>query len=220
MHTRNQRNRIIALALSTLLIGGCLSKEEPAGNVNTPDPGPGNQAPTISGSPRTAVTMGNAYSFTPSASDPDGDPLTFSIQNRPQWATFDTQTGELSGETSMGDIGSYAGIVISVSDGQASDSLPQFSIEVNQVAMGSATLSWAAPTQNEDGTPLTDLAGYRIHYGVSQGSYPNKITIDNPGITTYVVDNLTPDTYYFVATAFNTSGIESDYSNLATKTVN
>ncbi len=65
-----------------------------------------------------------------------------------------------------------------------------------------------------------DLAGFKICYGTSPSNYPNEITIDNPGITTHVVDNLTPNTWYFVSTAFNSSGVESDVSNVATKTIN
>jgi Fibronectin type III domain len=91
---------------------------------------------------------------------------------------------------------------------------------VNQVSLGSATLNWIPPTQNTDGSALTDLAGYRIYYSTSPGNYPNQITINNPGITTYVVDNLTPNTWYFVSTSFNSSGMESDFSNVATRTIN
>ena len=65
-----------------------------------------------------------------------------------------------------------------------------------------------------------DLAGYKIYYGVSQGSYSTSIRIDNPGIATFVVENLTPTTYYFVATAFNASGVESAFSGEAIKVVN
>src|SRR5690606_18051920 len=56
-----------------------------------------NSPPTISGTPATSVEEGSAYSFTPTASDPDGDALTFTIQNRPAWAAFDPATGRLSG---------------------------------------------------------------------------------------------------------------------------
>ncbi|WP_405241479.1 putative Ig domain-containing protein [Lentisalinibacter salinarum] len=178
-----------------------------------------NSAPVISGSPAKAVTEGTQYSFTPSASDPDGDSLSFSITNKPAWAAFDAATGRLSGTPQAGDVGTYADIVISVSDGQASASLGAFSITVEAIAMGSVTLSWSPPTENTDGTALTDLAGYRIYWGTTSGSYPNSVTIDNPGVTTYVVENLVPDTYEFVATSYNTSGVESDYSAPATKTV-
>ena len=81
------------------------------------------------------------------------------------------------------------------------------------------TLDWTPPTQNEDGSTLTDLAGYFIYYGESSGSYPNRIRIDNPSISTYVVENLLPRTYYIVATSFNSTGIESRYSGEAVKTV-
>jgi len=178
-----------------------------------------NSAPTISGTPAKAVTEGSQYTFTPGASDPDGDSLSFSITNKPAWAAFDTGTGRLFGTPQAGDVGTYADIVISVSDGQATASLGAFAITVEAIAMGSVTLSWSPPTENTDGTTLTDLAGYRIYWGTTSGSYPNSVTIDNPGLTTYVVENLTPGTYEFVATSYNTSGVESDYSAPATKTV-
>jgi hypothetical protein len=179
-----------------------------------------NAAPAISGTPSSSVTAGTAYSFTPTASDPDGDTLTFSIQNMPPWAQFNTASGALSGTPQAGDAGSYANISISVSDGNLGNTLPEFTITVNQVSLGSVTLNWTPPTQNTDGSVLTDLAGFKIYYGTSPDNYPNEITIDNPGITTFVVDNLTPDTWYFVSTAFNASGEESDFSNIATRTIN
>ena len=93
-------------------------------------------------------------------------------------------------------------------------------ITATQVSLGSATLSWTAPTQNNDGSSLIDLSGFKIYYGTEQGSYPTSVRIENPDICTYVVENLTPDTYYFVSTAINSGGIESSYSNEAIKVVN
>jgi hypothetical protein len=106
-----------------------------------------------------------------------------------------------------------------VSDGQETVSLASFSISVEAISLGSATLSWTAPTQNEDGTTLTDLAGYKLYWGTTPGSYTESVTIDNPSVLTYVVENLAPGTYEFVATSFNTSGVESRYSGAATKLV-
>ena len=179
----------------------------------------GNGAPTISGTPSANVVEGQAYAFVPTATDPDGDPLTFSIVNKPSWASFSASTGALTGTPAAGTVGSYADIRISVSDGTHTVALPAFSIQVQQAAMGTATVSWAPPTSRTDGTPLTDLAGYRVYYGTSSGTYPNKVQIDNPGVTTYVVENLAPATYYFVTTAFDATGAESDYSNVASKTI-
>jgi hypothetical protein len=97
--------------------------------------------------------------------------------------------------------------------------MPDFTITVMAVANGSATLSWAAPTQNEDGSPLMNLAGYKVHWGTSSGSYGNSVTIANPGITIYVVENLVAGTYYFATSAFNGDGVESNFSNEASKTI-
>ena len=87
------------------------------------------------------------------------------------------------------------------------------------VAVGSATLTWLPPTTNTDGSALTDLAGYKVYWGTSQGTYPNSTTLNNPGLSSYVVSNLAPGTYFFVATAYNTAGVESTFSGVATKTI-
>ncbi len=87
-------------------------------------------APGISGVPAGSTFNDVAYSFTPVATDADGDSLTFAIANKPSWASFNSQTGELSGTPVFADIGSYAAIVISVNDGLFSIALPAFSIEV------------------------------------------------------------------------------------------
>jgi hypothetical protein len=220
-------NDLLKLSIIIVMLGlsGCLSGggDDDGGGFTSPPPPtppPSNTAPVISGAPPTAIKVDEAYSFTPSASDADGDKLTFSIQNQPSWADFDTATGNISGTPTLGDVGSYAGIQISVSDGQATSAMSSFTIDVTQVATASTTLSWTAPTLNEDGSALTDLAGYRIYYGKSSRNYSNTIQIDDPGMTTYVVENLSPDTYYFAATAFNESGVESRYSGEAVKTLN
>ena len=214
-------NALKLFAVTTLLVlGGCLDSGEKTTFVDDGSGGPINNSPSIGGTPAGSTKVSEMYSFTPTASDPDGDSLSFSIQNQPSWADFDTASGKISGIPTLGDIGVYSNIAISVSDGSAAASLPQFSVSVDQVGTASTTLSWTAPTQNEDGTPLTDLAGYKIYYGKASGSYTDQIRIDNPGITTYVVNNLTPDTYYFAATAFNASGVESRFSGEAVKAVN
>jgi len=178
-----------------------------------------NRAPTISGTPASTVTAGQQYRFLPAASDPDGDRLTFSIVNRPSWATFNTATGELGGTPGSGNAGPYSNIQISVSDGTLTASLPVFAITVEQASMGSATLSWQPPTQRTDGTPLVDLAGYRILYGSSSSNLSNRVTLTNPGLTSYVIENLAQGTWYFAMTAFDASGAESDQSGVGSKTI-
>jgi hypothetical protein len=163
--------------------------------------------------------QGTQYSFTPTASDPDGNTLTYSITNPPVWATFNTATGQLSGTPGAQHVGATSGIVITVSDGTLTASLPAFTLTVQAVATGSATLSWTPPTTNTDGTPLTNLAGYKIYWGTTAGSYPNSVSLTNPGLTSYVVTNLVPGTYFFVATAVNSVGAESVFSVPASKTI-
>jgi hypothetical protein len=145
--------------------------------------------------------------------------LTFSVTNLPSWATFSTTTGRLQGTPTASHVGTYSNIVIRVSDGSASTALPAFSITVAAVATGSATLSWTPPTTNTDGSPLTNLAGYRVHWGTAAGAYPNTVTLNNPGLASYVVSNLVPGTYYFVVTALSSTGAESQFSNAASKTI-
>jgi hypothetical protein len=178
-----------------------------------------NDPPTISGSPATSVNANVAYSFQPTASDPDSDPLTFSIQNRPSWATFNTSTGRLSGTPTAAQAGAYSNIVISVSDGTASASLPAFSITVSQPTSGSAVVSWTAPTQNTDGSALTNLAGFRILYGTSPTSLNQTVELANPSLSTYTVSGLASGTWYFAVKAYNSAGGESSQSNSASKTI-
>jgi len=178
-----------------------------------------NGAPVVSGAPETAATAGSAYIFQPGASDPEGDPIEFQISNLPAWASFDARTGRLAGTPSAADVGTYANIVISVSDGKASAALAPFTIAVAPIQLGAATLTWLPPTENTDGSPVVDLAGYRIRYGRRAGELTELQSIPNPGITSAVVENLASGNWYFTVSAYNTSGVESEYSNLAEKTI-
>jgi hypothetical protein len=119
------------------------------GSSPTPPP-PTNAAPTIAGTPATSVDEDVAYSFTPTASDADGDALTFSVTNAPAWIVFDPVTGVLEGTPGDADVGIVIGIVISVSDGEATASLAAFDLEVRGVN-DAPTISGTPPTTvNED----------------------------------------------------------------------
>jgi hypothetical protein len=84
---------------------------------------------------------------------------------------------------------------------------------------GSATLSWTPPNTNTDGSVLTNLAGYRIVWGLTSNTLGNQIQIANPGTTSYVVDKLPGGTLLFAVKAYSSVGIESDPSNIQTKTI-
>src|SRR5215469_10425305 len=85
---------------------------------------------TISGTPATSVTVGQSYSFTPTASDSQGRALVFAIANMPVWASFNTSNGQLSGTSTAGSVGTYSNIVIAVSDGLKTATLPAFAVQV------------------------------------------------------------------------------------------
>ncbi|MEM8685317.1 MAG: putative Ig domain-containing protein [Pseudomonadota bacterium] len=188
-------------------------------NLEAGSPGGGNNtAPTISGSPPTQVTAGQGYSFTPSANDADGDALTFTIQNRPSWASFNMQTGQLSGTPGAGDGGTYSNIRIGVTDGVASSQIPSFDLTVSAVSNASLTINWTPPTQNVDGSPIAPLAGFRIFYGQTPGSYPNEILVNDGGLTSYTIDNLVQGTWYLAMTAVDINSLESALSYEVSKT--
>jgi hypothetical protein len=85
--------------------------------------------------------------------------------------------------------------------------------------LGAISISWIPPLENSDGTALVDLAGYRVYLGLESGSYSSVIDIDSIGITSYVIDNLQPGTYYISVTAYDSEGNESVYSNELSKLV-
>ena len=94
------------------------------------------------------------------------------------------------------------------------------STNVVPTANRSVVLIWMPPTENSDDSPLTDLAGYKIYWGKSPPNLSNSVTLNNAGLTSYVVDQLTPETWFFAATAFNADGSESKFSNIFGKAVN
>ena len=223
-----RRLAVVALTCALVACGSDKpknSQNEPTGAINPPTGTTNppsvstNRAPTILGAPASSVTTGQPYSFQPTASDPDGQALTFSISNRPAWASFNTATGRLTGTPSSAQTGTFTGIVITVSDGTASASLPAFSITVTAPTTGTATLRWTPPTQNEDGTPIVNLSGYRIHYGTSPTNLNQVLTISSASITSAVIENLYPATWYFALKAYNASNVESSFSNVASKTI-
>jgi hypothetical protein len=169
-----------------------------------------NRSPTISGMPATSVTAGQAYTFTPNASDPDGQALTFSIANKPSWATFNTSTGRLSGTPAAANVGSTSNIVISVTDGTATTSLAAFTITVNSaVTPGRAELTWTRPTKNEDGSTLSDLAGYKVRYGLSASSLTQVVDVAGAAVTSASIEGLSTGTWYFSIASYTSAGVES-----------
>lgn len=239
-----QRGGLFALVMTGLVTAGCGGGGGGGGSsasASSTDAS-GNAAPTISGTPATQAAIGSNYSVVPQAKDADGDTLAFSIQNKPTWAEFNTATGALTGTPSAE--ATFANIVITVSDGKTSASLPAFSIVVGTatadagsggsdsgsggsseaptpVASGpNVALSWNVPTQTVDGQTLQNLSGYRIHYGTNQNAMVNSIEVASAGANTYTVQNLKAGTtYYFAVRAVTADGDESEISNVVSRVI-
>ena len=174
--------------------------------------------PAITGSPAKTAIVGEAYRFQPKAINM-GKALhpRFSIANKPSWASFDDSSGQLSGTPAASQVGVFSDIAITAVAGPVHAVLPSFSITVlpASAAVSSAnavTLYWQAPTDNTDGSQVTNLSGYKIYYGETPRNYSSTIKVSNPGLTTYVVENLPAGQYYFAMTAYNALGDESDFS--------
>ena len=181
-----------------------------------------NTLPVISGSPSGSVTTGAGYSFQPDALDTDGDPLTFSIRNKPVWASFSTGSGRLSGTPSDSHAGLYSNIVISVTDGTETVGLSAFSIQVSKVVLtGSFSVGWTAPVMRSDGTPLSlaDINGYRLYYGTSPGVYADVAEVSDGAATAVTVTGVPLGTRYIVMTTYDAGGRESIYSGEISKIV-
>ena len=176
---------------------------------------------TIAGTPVTSVVAGSAYVFQPTAAGPTGAVLAFSVQGLPAWASFDTVSGKLLGTPGAGDVGTYSGIVITVSDGSASMALAAFTIQVTQSASGSATVSWSVPSQNTDATSLagSDISGFKIYYGTNASSLTQSVPVSGTGTLTQVIGNLAPGTWYFSVSVLNLAQVESPLSNAASGSV-
>lgn len=82
--------------------------------------------------------------------------------------------------------------------------------------VGSASVRWTAPTTNADGTPLTDLAGYRILYGPASGNYTASIAASASPV---IVQNLSAGAWFFVIRAVDTAGFESTPTAEVSKTI-
>jgi ELWxxDGT repeat protein len=100
-----------------------------------------------------------------------------------------------------------------VTDGTDAGTVPLSS------ATGTALVSWAPVTQNDDGTPLTNLSGYRVYYGNSPDNLDNVVQVDDFTMTSRQIGSLLPGTVYFAVTAFNTDGVESVQSAIVSKQI-
>ncbi len=191
--------------------------------VATPAPAVVNRAPTITTESAAVVRVGVTYDYQPAASDPDGDTLRFTANNLPPWASMDPNTGRITGTPGENDLGEYEAITIVVADAAGRTESDPFTITVINGAAsagsGVASLQWETPPSKVDGTPLDDLAGYRILYGRTASELDQSVLISNPSTTTYEFATLDPGTGQFALVAVNAGGLEGPATTLAQKSV-
>lgn len=88
-----------------------------------------------------------------------------------------------------------------------------------QTSCGGVSLSWTPPTQNTDGSALTNLAGYRVVYGTSATALAQTMPDYSTAVTSTCITGLAPATYYFAVKAFTSAGVESAHSNVASNVI-
>jgi hypothetical protein len=181
-----------------------------------------NRAPTISMGDVGEARVGAAYTALPSASDPDGDTLSYSAENLPPWASLDPGTGRVSGTPQAGDEGAYEFITIAAADASHRAVTSPFSITVVAVASGAtgtASLRWQEPGSKLDGSPLDDLAGYRILYGRNSDDLDQSVLVMNPHTTSFDIESLDAGVWYFAVIAVNVNGLEGPPTTPAMKSI-
>ena len=216
---------------SGMSVGGLVASAALALSVSTAT----HAATSIFGTPTTSATSQRWWAFQPWATDTDHRTVSYTIRNKPYWASFNSQYGHLYGVPSNANIGTYSNIIITASDGVSSASLPPFSLTVHALGSttggsggtttptppttGSATVNWIPPTANTNGSTLTNLAGYNIKYGTSASNLATTVKVANAGLTSYVIENLPAGTYYFAVDSYNSAGQTSSISNVAAKVI-
>ena len=178
-----------------------------------------NQAPPISGDANAYARVGHDYLFQPSSNDADGDHLTFSANNLPPWARIDPASGRLTGTPDAGDLGEYEDITITVADASHRAVTKPFSITVLSPPTGYATLHWEQPPVKVDGSPLDDLAGYRIVYGHDADDLDQSVFINDPSQTAFEFTSLEEGIWYFAVIAVSANGLEGPPTTAAMKSI-
>ncbi|ABZ74730.1 GLUG domain protein [Shewanella halifaxensis HAW-EB4] len=171
-----------------------------------------NDAPTISGIPKPSVDLGSHYQFAPKVNDIEGDRLSFSINNKPAWASFNNRTGELVGTPSAeDDLGLHERIRIRVSDGIDVTFLADFTIEVTGEPEANFAIadSFTLPADQDERYVLNVLDNDRVAEGetltlAAAQTSNGQVSIDGRNLIVALNQPLTRVTLsYFVDNSLN-----------------
>ena len=120
-----------------------------------------NRAPVLASIPAKSVTAGQALSFTASATDPDGDAVTYAASGLPSGASFSGNTFQWTPSSSQA--GSY-NVTITASDGQLTSS--------QTVAITVTAVTTPSPSVTVIIDNSTSSCSYTGWWGVSGGATP------------------------------------------------
>jgi len=201
------------IILTVLALNACLSEPEilTESEDGQPEVATVSMAITSPGSFSTIDTPDSAVSLAGTASAAMGIARVSWLNDRGGEGTANGTKVWRTGDIAL-ELGDNA-VTVTAEDSSGATTSRHIVIKRESGQKGSATLSWTAPTTRVDGSPLTNLAGYKIFYGRMTGLYDYEIAIDNPGVVTYVVEDLVSGDWYFTVDAFDADGLESDRSN-------
>jgi hypothetical protein len=165
------------------------------------DPIPSLVAPSVGVIDRTGIPSVAGTTATAANATQGGGTTTQGVTNTTQGTTPVSSTTLMSSSTS----------VASNTNTSTNSSPPP---KANNTSTGTATLDWMPPTQNTDGSVLTNLAGYTVYYGTSASNLTQSVKVTNPGLTAYTLSNLPSGTWYFAVTSYSSTGIESSRSGI------
>jgi hypothetical protein len=188
-HIRN----VVLCALATLTLAACGSEDGSSGSAATSAAGGGSDsvASLVSPSAGTIDRFSEVTAPTSAGTATAGTPST---------ATASSSTASNSGSTTT--------TTPATTTPAAGTTVASTPVKTTTTA-GVATLDWLPPTENSDGSALTNLAGYTVYYGTSPDSLTQSVKVTNPGLTAYTVTNLPSGTWYFAVTSYSSTGVES-----------
>lgn len=205
----------VAVAGSLAACGGGADSASGAGPASSSSTVAG---ATLSGPRADAAVADQLYEYVPETGDFAANAVAFSIENKPAWATFDAAGGVLRGTPTRADIGAKSTVRITAAAGSTRQVL-EFQLQVVATAEGVVSIALGAPLTRTDGSALANLAGYRIYYGKTATRLDQFVDVKDGRATSADVRSLTPGTWHFAATAYDANGLESDATDVASKTV-
>jgi hypothetical protein len=206
--------KIMAVLLVSLSLGACVG--ETTSSTDTPSSIVISEAAPAATDTTTSTGSTTGTDTTTSTGSTTGTDTTTSTGSTTGTDTT-TSTGSTTGTDTTTSTGSTTGTDTTTSTGSTTGTDTTTSTGTS-TSTGTATLNWLPPTENTDGSVLTDLSGYKIYYGTSPDTLTNIVSNIGIGVTTYVIDNLqTNTTYYFSMTSVNQNEVESTLSNVVSK---